>query len=546
MIGILSQDFNGRVAGAGCRIKFKRFELRSVAFTLYVFTFALCLSCGSQPTDLRLLVPADTIVYLETNDLAAALQPIIDSKPFAQAARSKPDFSALNGVQLAVAVTGFNTTEEKLTDEYSVGRIQPNFVAIADTHAWNWQAVAFAEQKLGSFVANIYHSEPTAEKYDKNGGKYFTWTAEDGRKAHAFVSGSLIFFGNDEKAIEKCLAVKRGEAESIAKTVRPYDPATLASGYVSTDGVAQMAALAGLSIASLTSDNEEVQKAVAVILPQLIRGTVKDISWAATRHAQGYEDRFTFGGTNETSMILSETFASTARIDAEMFQFVPNTAVSVTLYNLDKPNIAWRSLLLTSQTKVDSFGAMMIGEFSNAFAEPYGVIDAELFLSGVGSNIVTLRTDPEGDMPALIALITNDEAVRRSLAPDLKPDNSISSSIGFEVLRDGDTMTVFAGKFVITGDSEAVTAAILSRSARTNLSSATVELFRPGNSASSLSFASGQAALIADLFSEKRTDEPMIQTFAITETRFSRTGIERRTVSEFGFVGWLATQLTAE
>ena len=128
-------------------------------------------SCSTKPTDLRTLVPAETLVYLETNDLAAALQPIVDSKPFTEVAKSKPDFSALKGVQLAVAVTGFETTEEKLTDENSVGRVQPRFVAVADTHAWNYQAVKFAELKLGSFVEDIYDSEPTLEKSDKNGGK---------------------------------------------------------------------------------------------------------------------------------------------------------------------------------------------------------------------------------------------------------------------------------------------------------------------------------------------------------------------------------------
>ncbi|MGB5013127.1 MAG: hypothetical protein WBO68_03780, partial [Pyrinomonadaceae bacterium] len=86
---------------------------------------------------MRTLVPAETLVYLETNDLAVALQPIVDAKPFMEVAKSKPDLSALKGVQLAVAVTGFETSEEKLTDEHSVGRVQPRFVAVADTHAWN-------------------------------------------------------------------------------------------------------------------------------------------------------------------------------------------------------------------------------------------------------------------------------------------------------------------------------------------------------------------------------------------------------------------------
>jgi hypothetical protein len=82
---------------------------------------------------MRTLAPAETLVYLETNDLAAALKPIVDSKAFNEAAKRKPDLSALQGVQLVVAVTGFETTEEKLTEEHSVGRVQP-ILLLLPTH----------------------------------------------------------------------------------------------------------------------------------------------------------------------------------------------------------------------------------------------------------------------------------------------------------------------------------------------------------------------------------------------------------------------------
>src|SRR5438093_12689453 len=108
----------------------KRNSIRLFYFaSLHLCVFALILlslSCSSsKQTDLRSLVPADSLVYLETNDLAAALQPIVDSKPFNEVARYKPDLSALKGVQVAVAVSGFETSEEQLTDEHSTARIQP-------------------------------------------------------------------------------------------------------------------------------------------------------------------------------------------------------------------------------------------------------------------------------------------------------------------------------------------------------------------------------------------------------------------------------------
>ena len=256
------------------------------------------------------MVPADTLVYLETNDLAAALQPVVDSKPFKEVAKTTPDLSALKGAQLAVAVTGFETTEEKLTEEHSVGHVQPRFVAIANTHGWNFQAVRFAEDKIGSFVEDAYDSEPKLEKSDKHGGKYFTWTANDGRKAYALVIDSLIYFGNDESAIEKSLAVRREEADSIAKTgkVQPAAPGTLASGYVSTDGIAQIASIIGLKLAADVDEDAELRSAVVAVIPERIRSSVTEMRWTMNKTAEGIEDRYLVGmpDTAKPDQVMTE------------------------------------------------------------------------------------------------------------------------------------------------------------------------------------------------------------------------------------------------
>jgi hypothetical protein len=215
-------------------------------------------------------------------------------------------------VQLAVAVTGFETSEEKISDEQSVGSIQPRFVAVAETHAWNYQAAAFAEQKLGGFVEQIYDSEPKLEKSDKYGGKYFVWTADDGRKANALVIDSLIYFSSDEAAIEKCLAVRRGEADSILSTtkIQPAAADTFASGYVTTDGVAQIAALISLKFASESKEDNELQTAIVDVLPQLIRSSITDVSWTAKKAERGVEDKFVIqmppNRTDKSDEILSE------------------------------------------------------------------------------------------------------------------------------------------------------------------------------------------------------------------------------------------------
>ena len=327
---------------------------------------------------MRSLVPAETLVYLETNDLAAALQPIVDSKPFSEVAKRKPDLSALKGVQLAVAVTGFETSEEKVNDEQSVGRIQPRFVAVADTHAWNYQAVAFAEQKLGSFVEDIYNSEPKLEKSDKHGGKYFVWTAPDGRKAYALVIDSLIYFGNDESAIDKALAVRRGEADTIAKTnkIQAADAQTLASGYVSADGVAQIAALIGVKFASESKEDSELQTAIVDVLPQLIRSSITDISWSAAKSEQGMEDKFAVEipqtRSEKADEILSEIADSIIEdIEDTSAEDVVNVLAEKKSEDADEPNNVYSKESRFTTTRVErrtvsdfGFIGWLISQFS--------------------------------------------------------------------------------------------------------------------------------------------------------------------------------------
>ncbi len=500
---------------------------------------------------MRSLVPADSLVYLETNDLAAALQPIVDNEAFITVAKNKPDISALRGIQLAVTVTGFEMSEEKLTDEYSIGRVQPRFVAIADTHAWNWQAVAFAEINIGGFVMDIYRSDVAQEKTQKHGGTWFTWTAGDGRKAFALVIDGIIFFGTDESSIERCLAVKRGETDSIVSIgkVAQFDASTIASGYVSPDGVAQMASLAGLSMAANVEGEPEVRSAIADILPQLLRGAVSDIKWSTSLSTEGrVEDRFVITSPDEVARVFSETLTAAGQPDHLLLDMVPAQVPTVTLYNLSKPNVAWRSILLTSQTLVKSLPGGLIAEFAAAFAEPYALRDPELFLSGVGTSIVTGNIDPNGDKPLVIANIVIPENVRNSLDRELAPDKALSDEFAVEVLRtpDGDLAAAFPEGKVIAGNAEAVIACLSSRTERTvGQNPAAVQLLTTGATAATLAVDKEAAPAIASVLFQAEPQQVEFASSYSVDTRFSRAGVQRRTISDFGIIGWIIAQLAA-
>lgn len=497
---------------------------------------------------MRALVPAETLVYLETNDLAAALQPIVDAKPFMEVAKTRPDLSALKGVQLAVAVTGFETSEEKLTDEHSVGSVQPRFVAVADTHAWNSNAVAFAEKKLGSFVTNIYDSEPTLEKSDKHGGKYFTWTATDGRKAYALVIDSIIYVGNDESAIEKCLAVKRNESDSIAKTgkVQPADPQTLASGYVSTDGIAQIANIVGLKFASETDEDAEVQSAIAGIVPQLIRNSITEISWTATKTEQGIEDKYLIAMPSDVASVFNETMAVGEHDETAPFDWLPADVPTATRYNFKNAQVAWRSLLLVVQKQLDPTVAKALVAFSGLVFEPYGISDPEMFLSSGASGITTANFSADGDKPVLkISTFIDESKLQNSLLPSLRQQRSD----GARHTDDGDIAAVQMDMRLISGDAEIVQSlyqfAIANDKKNTLGDTVPASL---GKNAPILTV--GQDTTVAQSLVEMLSNQVHGETQAVstyfTETRFTKAGIDRRTVSDFGLIGSIIAQLSQD
>lgn len=242
--------------------------------------------------------------------MAAALGPVVDSKAAQAIDGSKADLSSLRGVQLAISVTGFVTTEQKLNDQQSAAQVTPKLVVIADTHAWHFQAVSFARDKLGSIVERSYASKPEVNEVEHDGGREITWSAADGRKAVAFVVGSIVYFSNDRESLEKTLAVRSGAANfaSPAKMDPPTD--VLAAGYLSKAGVAQLSDIVGMRVAASGSDDAQVRSTVASILPSLIREMVSDVRWRASKGETGVIDTFDINMPEEVRAALGASSAT--------------------------------------------------------------------------------------------------------------------------------------------------------------------------------------------------------------------------------------------
>lgn len=512
-------------------------------------------ACRKIPTEMRSLAPADAVIYLETKDLGATLEALTENKAWETLAKEKADFSQFRGIPAAIVVTGFEASEKQVTGESSVLNFKPHFAAIADTHQWQSTAAAIAENQIGKFVRENYGGDAKLEKSEKGDAKFFAWTNAEGRKFFALVTGSLIYAGNDENLLDKCLMVKRGAAESLLKnenTTRAYDEAAnaenrIAFGYVSPDGVAQIADLIGVSTAIETSEEDLPRSLIAKILPEIVRNTTREIVWTAQKNDAGIEDNIFIKTDAETSSVLKETFLPKAENQIPAAEYLPVQFDSITRYNLQNPQIAWRSVLLIASKKTDAVSAKILTQFSGAFFENYGIADNETFLSAVNSPIITARFDEDDEKPTVIAQVKDAEKLKKSITKEIN-FKAAPEKIGAANLwksADGDFAAAFVENTLILGERQRVLDCLWAKKSGQNFAK-TVQFQRSAQSSAvavSVTKDADTARKIVEILGDAKEENKQYAGFYTTETRFANGGIERRMVSDFGLLGTILEKL---
>ncbi|HVE59089.1 MAG TPA: hypothetical protein VNB22_19860, partial [Pyrinomonadaceae bacterium] len=433
--------------------------------------------------------------------------------------------------------------------ENSVLNFKPRFVAVADTHTWNRYTLQFTEERLGEFVNETYGGEVTLDTADKAGGKSFVWTAKDGRKVFAFVKDSKIFFSNDDTALEKSLAVFRGEAdsliknESLAKMRAGGEKDALAFGYIAPDGIAQISKLAGVSTAMDATDDEEGRSFIARVLPQVLRNSVREVFWTAMKTEAGIEDKYAISLTAETSSVVKETLVPATQNQTNSAEFLPSEVFLVTRYNLQNPQIAWRSLLLVAGKNTDAVSAKILIAFSGSLLEPYGVVDAETFLSAVDSEIWTANFDAEGDKSVAIVGVKDAEKVKKSIAEiNFKAAGEKRENAEVWKSADGTNAAALVENKLILGETESVLKCLQTKQNGQNFTRSPGWKKFSETGAVAVTYGKDSIEKTVEVLGEKKAENMQMLTVFTTETRFNASGIERRTVSPFGFIGRILAQ----
>lgn len=544
----ISADKHGWISRTA---KFFQFQKRN---RLLLLSGLICLnlwlisSCKKTPTDMRVLAPNEAIVYLETKDLGAMLQALTGNKAWESLAREKTDFSQLENVQVAVVVTGFEASEKQITGESAVLNFKPHFALIADTHQWESTAASIAENQIGKFARANYGDDVKLEKSAKADAKFFAWTAADGRKFFAAVSGGVIYAGNDESVLDKCLAVKRGESDSLLKNenlAQARENQTsenqIAFGYVSAEGIAQIAGFVGVSTAIEASEENLPRSLIAQILPEIVKKTTQEIVWTAKKNEQGIEDKIFVKTETETASVFRETLQPKTSEQILAAEYLPIQFDSITRYNLQNPQVAWRSILLVASKQIDAGRAKILLQFSGVIFENYGIADSEKFLSSIDSPVMTARFDEEGEKQIIIATIKDEEKLKHSITKEINFKTAPGQIGNAKVWKssDEDLAAAFVENLLILGEPQSVLDCLNAKANGQNFAK-TVQ-FQTSKQSSAVAVSvlkdAETAQKIVAFLGNLKEENRQYAGFYTTETSFKNNVFERRSVSDFGFVG---------
>lgn len=534
---------------------------------LLILIVAVCL-WWSTPSrvDMAKYAPADSLVYVEFNnleDVASAIQhseawqsaaTITQSKPAPQnrlmRSAARAGIGPLPAVlfsraQVALVVVGLNTTEE--TDTL---KVRPEVAIIAETHTAKWRTKPAAVEAVKQLANFAYGASMCAER--NTDAEYIECSVAGGdRKIVGAVEGTLVVIGNSDNAVRACLDVRRGTRPSIHT-----DPellkvrASLASekslgfGYISPLNSAKLFSWAAPLLMGKAPGDQQLEQLLAVSAGKVLRG----VAWTANPSAEGIEDRFLFSLEPGVVSRLQPAF-ETAERDQDFWKLVPEGFQSLTIYRNKAPAAAWNSLGSAVSFKLDALPAVLFGSLLRSSLSVYGISDPKEALATLSPPLLTLKPSSSTEGSILVARVSDEARLRRSLTQEVfkGAQGEILEGLTAKVDPEKEFTAVFADGYVLLGKSENMRAGLLALQQK----AADVKELQESaqeSSAPIVTYANDEARLnnfiltLLKLQGRRLSNDEVAKLqntlhsadLVSTETRLNAFGIERTTHSAFG------------
>jgi len=516
--------------------------------------------------DLADYAPADSLVYVEFNDLskvARAIQhtevwqstaPITQSKAdsenrlFTAAARAGigPIESVLFArSQIALVVVGLNTSEQDDTL-----KVRPEIALIAETHTSRWRTKSVMVEGVKR-LANFAYGASSCVGPGDNSDLFQCSIPGSDRKLVGAIHGTTIILANSDNALQSCLDVRSGsrpsirtDSEFLRSRTSVATEQSLGFGYISAANSAKLFSWAAPLLMGLSPGDQQLQQLLAVSAGKILRG----MAWTSVPSRGGIEDHFMFSLEPGVVARLQPAFETSQRDDT-FWKLVPSGFQSLTIYRSRQPAAAWNSLDSAVSLKLDALPAVLFGSLLKSSLSAYGISNPKEVLTMMSPPLLTMK--PAGaEGPVLIARVTDGT---NSLQQEVFKDNAQGQVLsGLESSPDTakEFSAVFADGYVILGKTENVRPCLreLRESQSVTEDKKNVQDAARESTAAIVTYSNDEARLtkfISTLLllqgrhlSSEEFDRLQgtvrRSSFASTETRLSASGIERTTHSAFG------------
>ncbi|HEY0319407.1 MAG TPA: hypothetical protein VGC66_00400 [Pyrinomonadaceae bacterium] len=545
-----------------------------------------------QKVDMAGYVPADVLVYLEANSLPEIIQGLSETdawKALAPPAGIRSDLGEVGWLSRLSAWTGIGTAEAVTLSRAQVAiavlsleaadagetlKIKPRYGVVAETHTSEWRTRAAVETRIGDFARRAYKT-PSVERKKIDDVEFVTWKAPVGdRQIIAAVMGSVAVIGTDENTVRAILAVKRGErpsllgSPSLEEMRRRVDAQkSLAFGYVSPQGAAQLLELGTAAYAGQISNNPQIQGAIASRIPQLANKLMGGAGWSARFVNGAVEDRYYLALQNGVAERLKGPLSPTAESGVKASKLLPQETYRLTRYNYRDPAEAWRGLNAAISSQLDALGAVSVGILLKAALQPYGIEEPDTFLASIGTEIVTVGLDNAGSSTVTIVEMKDEKALRAFVSKRLgsKPRTERIGDAEIIVSRDAERGAAsFVAGYLLMGSEANVRRCLEARSqgqtldasasfrqslqrASSNPAPAGVTTFTDDDASalSVITAVASQPAARTRPFNQEETERALKQLpYTVSQTNLVEGGFEKKTLSAFGQFGTLVSQFS--
>ncbi len=399
------------------RLKSRPFLIGLAAVALFAALAAVQLARPSKAQNPRLerFLPADTVGFLEVNDLRAQALKVIESEAWREFSKENSAASSLFMIganhagaldaSYAVALLGVADTED--------GKPEPQFVVVAQFDGW--EARRTFERRVLSFVKEEQKKGVETKTEDYGGAKLNLVTKEGGHGFAYAYANELLVVSNTADAVRRVLDVRAGKQPSLETNQTFAKARASAKAVDGMFGFLDGAALTRMIDTVPVGANEKGLAAFRQLFHGVGASSVQTVAFTSAFEDGRVAEHFSVVAPNREGVLA--TVASNPPTEQKLLAFVPEGAVQAFDASIaNAPQTFEQMLALLGEVSAQA-GHKSPEDALSEFTEKTGVDFRGEILGALGSEVCVAQLQSGEEHGGVILLDVRDEpAFTRALA----------------------------------------------------------------------------------------------------------------------------------